>query len=80
MFKLQAALGKVNRTGNQDIVEGLFDGLMQVMVCGVSINVLDTLPNSTTTCINDIGNLKRILSCIKAFKTTGQNIFLNCLG
>lgn len=69
MFKLQAALGKVNRTGNQDIVEGLFDGLMQVMVCGVSINVRDTLPNSTctTTCINDIGNLKRILSCIKAF-------------
>lgn len=36
----QAALDKVNRTGNQDIVEGLFDGLMQVMVCGVSINVL----------------------------------------
>lgn len=67
MFKLQAALGKVNRTGNQDIVEGLFDGLMQVMVCGVSIKVLDTLPNSTNTCINDIGNLKRILSCIKAF-------------
>lgn len=80
MFKLQAALGKVNRTGNQDIVEGLFDGLMQVMVCGVSIKVLDTLPNSTTTCINDIGNLKRILSCIKAFQTTGLNIFSNCLG
>lgn len=67
MFKLQAALGKVNRTGNQDIVEGLFDGLMQVMVCGVSINELNTLPNGTNTCINDIGNLKRILSCIKAF-------------
>lgn len=36
---LQVALGKVNRTGNQDKVEGLFDGLMQVMVCGVSIHV-----------------------------------------
>nr|XP_034310720.1 integrin beta pat-3-like isoform X3 [Crassostrea gigas] len=33
----KAALGKVNRTGNQDIVEGLFDGLMQVMVCGDKI-------------------------------------------
>nr|XP_034309800.1 integrin beta pat-3 isoform X7 [Crassostrea gigas] len=33
----KAALDKVNRTGNQDIVEGLFDGLMQVMVCGDKI-------------------------------------------
>ncbi|XP_062599946.1 integrin beta pat-3-like [Saccostrea cucullata] len=28
------ALSRVNTTANQDIVEGLFDGLMQVMVCG----------------------------------------------
>nr|XP_034309795.1 integrin beta pat-3 isoform X2 [Crassostrea gigas] len=33
----KAALGKVNRTGSQDLVEGLFDGLMQVMVCGDKI-------------------------------------------
>jgi hypothetical protein len=33
----QATLRRVNTTANYDIPEGLFDGLMQVMVCGVSI-------------------------------------------
>lgn len=35
-FHAQAALSRVNTTANTDITEGLFDGLMQVMVCGVS--------------------------------------------
>ncbi|XP_056008967.1 integrin beta-6-like [Ostrea edulis] len=30
----RAALSRVNTTANTDITEGLFDGLMQVMVCG----------------------------------------------
>lgn len=33
---LQDVFIKVNHSGNQDIGEGMFDGLMQVMVCGVS--------------------------------------------
>lgn len=81
LFNLQAALGKVNQTGNQDKVEGLFDGLMQVIVCGVSKDVLDTLPYSTT--INLIGKLDRniIISYIKALDvltvdTTDLHIFL----
>lgn len=36
---LQDVFSKVNHSGNQDIGEGMFDGLMQVMVCGVSENV-----------------------------------------
>nr|XP_022306555.1 integrin beta-3-like [Crassostrea virginica] len=32
-----AAVRSVNLTGNRDLVEGLFDGLMQVMVCGEKI-------------------------------------------
>lgn len=36
---LQDVFIKVNHSGNQDIGEGMFDGLMQVMVCGVSENV-----------------------------------------
>lgn len=36
---LQDVFSRVNHSGNQDIGEGMFDGLMQVMVCGVSENV-----------------------------------------
>lgn len=52
----QVVLGKVNRTGNQDKVEGLFDGLMQVMVCGVSIHV-DILCNNINTFFIKNGNI-----------------------
>lgn len=38
-FFLQDVFSKVNHSGNQDIGEGMFDGLMQVMVCGVSESV-----------------------------------------
>lgn len=54
----------MNTTGNQDIVEGLLDGLMQVMVCGVSIK------------LKMWSNTQRNLSINIAFPFSIQRLFL----